>query len=380
MDKPPFSHSPSVPLALIIDLDALAHNYHSLCSFLKKDTLCAAVLKANAYGMGIKEAASRLYQEGCRHFFLAHLSEAIQLKEFVGQDSTIYVLTGLRQGDEEVYIRYNLTPVLNDLFQIRTWNAFAQSKQASLKAAFHFDTGMARTGIPPDIVKNLGLLDLSHIEIVCVMSHLACAYQPSHPMNEVQRLSFDELRERFPFALGSLANSGGMFLNRAYHYQMVRPGLALTGCHSLMLPGDYKLKPVLKAYAQILQINQIERGQSIGYDATFITSRASRIALVGVGYADGYLRNLSNRGEVYFKGQKLPVIGRVSMDLITVDVTDIPIHTIYPGEWVELFGDNLSADEVAEKAGTISYELFTRLGPRFERFYVGASEAHEAAA
>jgi alanine racemase len=379
VDKIHFPYPPSVPLALLIDLDAVAHNYRTLCSFLKKGTLCAVILKANAYGMGIKEVAPLLYQIGCRHFFVAYISEAIELTNLVGHDSSIFVLTGLRQGDEEVYTRYNLIPVLSDIGQVQAWNNFAHTKKQCLKAALHFDTGMTRTGLFPDEVKNLELRTLSHTEIVCVMSHLSCPYQPTHPMNAAQRLSFDELRGRFPFAMGSLANSGGLCLGRSYHYDMVRPGLALTGCPTAVPVGDYKLKPVLKAYAQILQINQIQQGEPVGYGATFIAPRPSRIATVGVGYADGYLRCLSNRGEVYFKGQRLPIVGTVSMDLLTIDVTDVPIEAIQCGEWVELFGDNLLADEVAEKARTLSYELFTRLGSRFERFYVQAQQARKAA-
>ncbi|MBI2707380.1 MAG: alanine racemase [Proteobacteria bacterium] len=369
-----FPYPSSVPLALVTDLDAVAHNYRTLCSYVKKGTLCATVLKANAYGMGVKEVAARLYHEGCRHFFMAHLSEAIELKSFVGDDSLIYVLTDLRQGDEELYTLYNLIPILSSLSQIQIWNAFSQRKQKCLKAALHFDTGMTRTGLTPRVVKNLELLTLSHIEIVCVMSHLACPYQPTNPMNEAQRLSFDELRARFPFALGSLANSGGVCLGQPYHYDLIRPGIALTGCPSSIPVGDYKLRPVLKAYAQVLQINEIQRGESVGYDTTFIAARPSRIATLGVGYADGYSRSLSNRGEVYFGGQRLPVVGRVSMDLITIDITDVPMDKIHCRDWVELFGDNLLAHEVAEKAGTISNELFTRLGSRFERFYVGATQ------
>lgn len=375
-----FPYPSSVPLALITDLDAVAHNYHALRSYLKKGTLCATVLKANAYGMGVKEVAARLYHEGCRHFFMAHLSEAIELKNCVGHDSFIYVLTDLRQGDEELYAFYNLIPILSSLSQIQLWNAFSQRKQKCYKAVLHFDTGMTRTGLTPQVIKNLELLALSHIEIVCVMSHLACPYQPTHPMNEAQRLSFDELRERFPFALGSFANSGGICLGRPYHYDLVRAGIALTGCRSSIPLGDYKLKPVLKAYAQILQINEIQRGESVGYDTTFIAARPSRIATLGVGYADGYSRNLSNRGEVYFGGQRLPVVGRVSMDLITIDITDVTTDKIHCGDWVELFGDNLLAHEVAETAGTISNELFTRLGSRFERFYIGATQQERVVA
>ncbi|HBG33983.1 MAG TPA: alanine racemase, partial [Holosporales bacterium] len=198
-------------------------------------------------------------------------------------------------------------------------------------------------------------------------------------MNETQRDLFDKLRKRFPFALASLANSGGFFLGPKYHYDIVRAGLALTGSYAAIFQIKAPLKPVIKAYAQILQLNEVSAGDSIGYDATFIASRASRIATLGVGYADGYLRSLSNRGEVYFSGTRVPVAGRVSMDLMTIDVTDIPSSKIKAGDWVELFGDNLSIDAVAEKAGTVPWELLTSLGPRYERFYLSNQHEQEVA-
>ncbi|MBS0271729.1 MAG: alanine racemase [Proteobacteria bacterium] len=374
-----FPHAPSVPLALFIDLDAIAHNYRSLSSELKKGVICGTVLKANAYGLGVKEVSTRLYQEGCRQFFVAHLTEAIELQCFIGNDASIYVLNGLREGDEKVYTHYNLIPVLSDLRQIRAWNTYAKEHRQCLKAALHFDTGMTRTGLAPYDIKHLGLKDLSHTEIVCVMSHLACTYQASHPMNDAQRVAFDALCKRFPFALASLATSGGRFLGPEYHYNLTRIGLALTGCRTADPRGQSQLKTAIKAYAQILQINEIPRGDSVGYDASFIASRASRIATLGVGYADGYLRSLSNRGEVYFDGYKLPVVGKVSMDLLTIDITDIPSNRIHCGDWVELFGDNISIDDLAQKAETIPWELLTRIGSRFERFYVNTQKTKEAA-
>jgi alanine racemase len=366
-------------LALIVDLDAIAHNYRTIRSHMKKGALCGAVLKANAYGMGVREVSARLYQEGCKHFFVAHLSEAIELKACVGQDASIYVLNGLRRGDEEVYAHYNLIPVLGDPLQIHVWNSFCQHKDQSLKAALHFDTGLVRTGLSEKAIQGLGLLQVSHMEIVCIMSHLACTYQTNHSMNEIQRVLFEELKKRFPFALSSFAGSGAIFLNSSYHFDLIRPGIALTGCRSAIPYGEYTLKPALKAYAQVLQINDVPQGVSIGYDVTFITPRASRIATIGVGYADGYFRSLSNRGEVYFEGYKLPIVGRISMDLMTIDVTDLPSHKIGIGNWVELFGDHLWASNVAETAGTVTWELFTRLGPRFERFYVNSLRAKEVA-
>jgi alanine racemase len=184
---------------------------------------------------------------------VAHLPEAIELQCFVGRDVSIFVLNGLREGDEEVYAHYHLIPVLSDFKQIQRWNTFAKTKNACLRAALHFDTGMTRTGISLRETNDLSISDLSHTEIVCVMSHLACAYQEKHPMNEVQRLSFEVLRSRFPFALASLSGSGGAFLGHEYHYDLLRVGLALTGCRSAVIRGEYTLKPSLKAYAQVLQ-------------------------------------------------------------------------------------------------------------------------------
>lgn len=379
MDNSLFPHSPSSTLALKIDLKALVHNYHHLCSHLKAKTQCGAVLKADAYGMGLQSIAPCLYQEGCRHFFVAHLQEAFDLKSYVGNDSHIYVLNGLRRGDEELYALHDLIPILGDPYQIHLWNSFCQRKQKSLKAALHFDTGITRTGLSSKATESLGLLQVSHMEIVCVMSHLTCAYDPSHPMNKAQYALFDTYRKRFPFALGSLSGSGGVFLDPSYHYDLVRPGLALTGCRSAVPIGPYCLKPVVKAYAQVLQMHEISVGDSVGYNKTFIASRPSRIATLGVGYADGYLRSLSNAGEIYFKGQKLPVVGNVSMDLTAIDVTDVPGDKIYPGDWVELFGENLLIDDLAEKANTIPWEILTRLGPRFERFYTQEQTKTEAA-
>jgi len=379
MVKLPFSHTPSVSLALAIDLEALAHNYRTLRSGLKKGTHCAAVLKANAYGMGVKETSIRLYQEGCRHFFTAHLAEALELQCYIPKDVFIYVLNGLRKGEEKVYAHYNIIPVLGDLEQVHHWNTFSKTQTECQRAALHFDTGMTRTGISARELKNLELSRFSHTEIVCILSHLACAYQAGHPMNEAQRLTFDALRKRFPFALASFSGSGGFFLGPKYHYDIVRAGLALTGCATAISQGTAPLKPVVKAYAQILQINTIARGDSVGYDATFIASRASQIATVGVGYADGYLRSLSNRGEVYVAGIKAPVVGKVSMDLLTIDVTDLPPGLIHCGDWVELFGDHLPIDDLAQKADTIPWELLTSLGARYERFYLNNQQEQEVA-
>ena len=217
MIKPKFPHQPSVPLVLMVDLDAVAHNYQVLSKRVKKGTICAAVLKANAYGMGVREVATRLYHEGCRHFFVAFLSEAIELKSFVGKDASIYVLNGLRRGDEEVYAHYDLIPVLGDPLQIHIWNTFCQNKNENLRAVLHYDTGLIRTGLSEKAMEALGLLQVSHMEIVCIMSHMVCAYHASHPMNDKQRMAFAELKRAFPLCALQLSNSSALFLNEHYH-------------------------------------------------------------------------------------------------------------------------------------------------------------------
>lgn len=369
---------PASSFAVVVDLEALTHNYQYICSKLPNITQCAGMVKADAYGCGMGLVAEALEDAGCKHFFVANIAEGMDLRRIVDEDSTIYVLSGLIDGEQESYLEHDLIPVLNSLYQVISWNDFAKTKRDFLPAILHIDTGITRTGINSSELDRISLTHVSNTEIRYVMSHLACAYDPGHTMNDKQLQKFDKWRRRFHIAPASLANSGGVFLGSAYHMDMVRPGIAIYGS----LPGfpqeAKNLKAVVKAYAQVLQVQEVPQGTTVGYDATFVTSRASRIATLGVGYADGYHRILSNRGQVYVGGRFVPVVGRISMDLMTIDVTDLPGGFVAAGDWVELMGEHITVDMLANLAGTASWELLTGFNTtRAHRYYTSYGQTTE---
>lgn len=369
MHKIKLPFTPLSPSAIVIDLEAVAHNYKALQDKVGPNTKCAAVVKADAYGLGMSMVSTTLQDMGCRKFFVASIDEGIDLRSILGDGPAIYVLSGLRANEEEEYLSHDLIPVLSDLSQVQRWNGYAKIKGFPLPAILHMDTGMMRTGLKPDETAQLGLNHVSDLELKYVMSHLACAYEPHNPMNQQQLETFDNWRRSYPIAPASLANSGGIFLGERYHMDMVRPGLALYGGSLPRLAEPGLFKPAVKVYAQVLQTGHIQPGQSVGYDGTFTANRPTRIATLGIGYADGYLRSLSNRGSVYLCGHKIPVIGRVSMDLITVDITDVPEGACVPGDWAEVIGEQILLDDVARAAETAPWELLTSLSTRSHRFY-----------
>jgi alanine racemase len=313
--------------------------------------------------------APALAAAGCRHFFVAQASEGLEIRRLLPDQAMVYVLNGVLEGEAEPLIAGNLAPVLNDLGQVDRWSAVARRLGRRLPCIVHFDTGMSRLGLSPAEAERLardagalGVLDLRY-----VMSHLACADEPDHPLNAQQRTEFAALAARFPACKASLANSSGIFLGPDYHFDLVRPGCALYGIN----PTPGRPNPVRQAArldGKIVQIRDVDPPGSVGYGATHRLARRTRIATVAVGYADGWLRTLSNRGFAYHGDVRVPFIGRVSMDLITLDVSTAPAARV--GEAVELMGDRLPVDEVATLAGTIGYEVLTRLGRRLARQYV----------
>ncbi len=338
---------------------------------------CGAVVKADAYGLGMAQAAPALARVGCKTFFVATLGEGGALRQLL-PDVTIYVFAGLMPGTAEQYRKHDLRPVLNSAEEIREWAVFSAGAEGErLACAVHIDSGMNRLGLSANEVDEVAALrDLwSAFTLSLVMSHLACADEPKHPKSEAQRNVFDRLRARLPTAPASLANSAGILLGRAYTYDLVRPGIALYGgkpCATDKNP----FKPAVHLKGRILQVRNAAAGETIGYGATRSLKRASRIAIVSVGYADGFFRSLSNKdGEkglaVYIAAHAAPILGRVSMDLITVDVSDVPERLARRGEWVELIGPNVPAQELAHYAGTIDYEVLTNLGRRAFRRYIG---------
>jgi alanine racemase len=359
---------------LRIDLDALRANWARLNQATGKAE-CAGVVKADAYGLGLEPIARALTQEGCRTFFVATLDEGRRTRE-VQPGAAIYVLDGLLPRAETHYSGFDLRPVLSSRLEIDDWAAFCRSLGRPLPAAVHIDTGINRLGMPAE-VKQLACEPsvFTQFELALVVSHLACADEPDNPMNQVQRAEFDRLRAMLPPAPASLSNSGGVFLSPDYHYDLVRPGIALYGGRAHQ-GGPNPMRPVVTLSAKVLQVREVGVGETVGYGAIWRVERPSRIATIACGYADGFLRALSgptgHPGPVGYIGPyPVPVIGRVSMDLISVDVTEVPEGLAQRGAWVEVMGERVTVDDLTDRAGTIGYELLSRLSPRVHRIYVG---------
>ncbi len=354
---------------LTIDLDAVAENYRRL-SARSGAAECAAMVKANAYGVGIDHVAPAIARAGCHKFFTASLDEAVRLRT-LAPEIDIAVLNGVMAGEEETFDRHRLVPVLNDLGQIERW-ARRGLNDKPRAAIIHLDTGMCRLGLPPDEVDRLAdePARLDGLDLRLVMSHLACAEDPAHAMNEAQRKLFEVQRARLPAAPASLANSAGIFFGAEYHLDMVRPGIALYGSNPLQ-DAPNPMVEVVRLQSKITQLRDVDSPQTVGYGAAHRVAGPGRIATVPVGYADGYLRSLSGRAFAAIGDTRVPLVGRVSMDLITLDVSTLPPGRAEIGTTVDLIGGPCPIDEVAGWAGSIANEFLTGLGSRYARRYVG---------
>jgi len=358
---------------LDIDLDAAAWNYRRLCRALGPSA-CAAVVKADAYGLGAARLAPAFARAGARCFFVASLDEGVALRPILDDagvaGATIYVLNGPLPGTEADFRAFGLRPVLNSLGDLDLWRRASDQAGTALPAALHVDTGMSRLGLPESELAVLAHdpARLEGIALSLVMSHLACADTPDHPENKAQQHRFDAARAALPAIPASLANSSGIFLGPGYHFALARPGVALYGVNPT--PGrDNPMRRVVRLRGRVLQVRQIDAPRGVGYGAAFRAGRRMRIATVAAGYADGLLRSVSNRGQVIYRGRCLPIVGRVSMDSITVDVTDLPEDAPMPGDFVEILGDAHDVDALAAEAGTVGYEMLTALGGRYHRRY-----------
>jgi alanine racemase len=360
---------------LTIDLAAIEANWRTLSS-RTVPIECAAVIKADGYGCGLEPVATRLAKAGCKTFFVADLAEGRRVRA-IARDAVVYVLNGLLPHTAQAFADANLRPVINGPAELAEWDAFAASGWRG-GAALHVDTGMNRLGLSPDeAVAVSSRVQLENHGFTLLMSHLACAETPSHPMNDGQIRMFRELRILFRGVSSSLANSSGIFLGGGtVHCDLVRPGMALFGCNPT--PGQSNpMKPVVELKGRILQVREVKRGDTVGYGGAFTAQRASRVAILAVGYADGFLRSAAGDrnkppAQVIVAGKRCPLAGRVSMDLISVDVTDVPDGRARRGDFATLIGGDLGIDELAASFGTIGYEVLTRLGRRFHRVYKGA--------
>lgn len=362
---------------LSIDLGALQSNYRALSRKAGK-AVCGAAVKGNAYGLGVNPIAKALWDAGCRHFFVARPVEGEDLRALL-PEAVIYVLDGLFPGQAEFYAGNGLCPALISLDEVREWAAFGRRYGRALPCAIHVDTGINRLGLTIEEFDELLSDDFlrSGIDITLLMSHLACADDPHHPLNKTQAKRFSALRKKLPGIPASLANSSGIFLGKSFTHDLCRPGIALYGGNPT--PGRKNpMKAVAKLEGTVLQVREVKKGDTVGYSATWKAPRDSRIAILGAGYKDGVPRHLSSRqkdgpAQVFVAGKRCPVVGRISMDMMAVDVTALPVSKTVRGTRAEIIGPHLLIDEVAGWAGTISYELLTRLGSRYARLYSGTA-------
>lgn len=339
---------------LDIDLAALCANYRRLALATPK-AAAAAVVKCDAYGLGAEAVGRALRRrENCRTFFVAYSEEGAALRTTLGPDAEIFVFNGPFPEFLRTYSDFNLTPVLNSLDQATLWAA----EMGGAPAALHIDTGMHRLGVPPAVLG--AVRAINSLNITLVMSHLACASDVSNALNERQRTAFSSLAEQFPNARKSLASSGGALIGEQFGFDMVRLGVGIYGVSPLD-DGASGIAPVATLTAPVIQVHSMKAGETVGYGASFTARRNSALATISLGYGDGYPRSASNMGAAFLAGVHCPIVGRVSMDLIVLDITDAPVRP-KTGDRAEFFGPNLSIDKAAGACGTIGYELLTDIG------------------
>jgi alanine racemase len=359
---------------LTIDLAAVESNWKRLAG-LTVPVECAAVVKADGYGCGLEPVTRTLHRAGCRTFFVADVAEGRRART-VAPDATIYVLNGVMPGSAQAFAADHLRPVINSTTELAEWDAFVATKNWRGGAALHVDTGMNRLGITVEEAAAIApRLQSENHGFTLVMSHLACAESPDHPMNARQLRLFRDIRMAYRGVASSLANSSGIFLGERAYCDLVRPGVALYGVNPT--PGKANpMRRVVEVKGRIIQVRTIDKGETVGYGAAFTAGRTSRIAIIAVGYADGFLRSAGTaRGkpaaEVIVAGKRCPLAGRVSMDVLAVDVTDVAEGAVRRGDFATLIGDRVSVDDLAAGMGTIGYEVLTDLGRRYHRLYKG---------
>jgi len=359
---------------LTIDLAAIEANWRAL-GRRAMPAECAAVVKADGYGLGLEPVAKRLAKAGCKSFFVADLGEARRLRAAL-PDQAIYVLDGLLPNTAAVFAEINARPVIGSLVELAEWDAFCSAQKWTGGAALHVDTGMNRLGISANDAAALApRIRAENHGITLLMSHLACADQPDNPLNQKQMALFREVRLLYRGIPSSIAASSGIFLGNPAHCDMVRPGAALYGVNPT--PGKSNpMQPVVELKAHVLTVRNVGKGETVGYGGVWTARHASRLAILAAGYADGYLRSASATDEapgsdVMIAGKRCPVVGRVSMDLMAVDISTLPDKAVRRGDLVTLIGDDVTLDDVGNKAGTIGYEILTSLGRRYHRVYRG---------
>ncbi|MEP0407883.1 alanine racemase [Roseibium sp.] len=367
---------------LTIDRDAIAANWSLLKGLLKPGTACAATIKADAYGTGTTSTAQRLWAAGCTTFFVALPEEGALVRSAL-PDATVYVLGGLFSGAATDLAAGNLIPVLNCIAEVQEWADFCKGENRAFPAALQLNTGMNRLGMDPDEFADvMAQKDLTgSFDIALLMTHLACGSDPEAPLNRQQLNTFIAATQPFDHLPRSMANSAGVFLGPDYHFDLARPGISLYGGKALDTAANV-MNPVAMVEARVMQLRHVPKGQTIGYGGAETVTRDSKVALVAAGYADGLHRRAGSSddrpgGFGVIGNHKVPLIGRVSMDMIALDVTDVPDDAVARGSFVEMLGPNVAASDLAAYAETIDYEYLTGLGRRYYRRYAALPAPQE---
>lgn len=356
----------------IIDLDNVAYNYHKIKNELAKNAVVSAVVKGNSYGFGAVPISERLYKEGCRHFFVATINEGIEVRNVLpNEDAEIFVLSGVLPNTEQLFLQYNLIPVLNNWEQYDLWMDEAKKLGKKLDAIVHVDTGMSRNGFMEEDEKHKYANIRNNLNLPFVMSHLACADDVLSEMNQKQLQRFREILKKFGNPKACLSATNGIFLGNDYQFDMVRPGKGLYG-FSIREDMIGTVKPVMDIFSRIVQVNHLKKGDTVGYGSTFTADKDMTSVTIGMGYSDGFMRKFSGFGYGFLGGQKLPMIGRISMDYIVLDASSVDEKYLELGDWVALTrSSDYTLEKWALELGTIPHEISCRLGERVKRIYIG---------
>lgn len=364
--------APQVLSVAVINLDNIAYNYHKVEDVLAKGSIASAVVKGNSYGFGAVPISKRLYKEGCRNFFVATIDEGIEIRNTLPDENVkIFVLSGVFENTEDILLKYKLVPVVNNWVQADLWVKKAQTLNKKLDVAVHVDTGMSRNGFLEEDEERSIQDILNNLNLLFVMSHLACADDVSSEMNKKQLERFKAALKKFGNPMSCLSATNGIFLGKDYQFDMVRPGKAIYGfCIREDMIGV--VKPVMDIFSRIVQVNHLKKGDTIGYGSTFIAPRDMTSVTIGIGYSDGFMRKFSGFGGGFLGGKRLPMVGRISMDYITLDASEVDEKYLKLGNWVALtHSPDYTIEKWALELGTIPHEITCRLGGRVEKIYIG---------
>lgn len=362
--------SPKDLTVAVIDLDCVAENYRTIESTVGEKVAVAAVVKADSYGFGAIKISQKLWSIGCRRFFVATINEAIDLRSAsLSKDAEIYVLCGVLSGTEQLFVDNALIPVITNKYFADLWMEHAKSINKKLPAVIHVDTGMSRNGFSINEISKYHDELFEKLDIKFVMSHLACAGTPEHIMNDIQLQKFIDCKHIFGNVKYSLSATNGIFLGDKYHFDIVRPGKSLYG-FAIRQDMIGNFKPVIDIYSRIVHTCDINIGDSVGYGSTFVAQRRTKTITIGMGYADGFMRKFSGFGHGFLCGKKIPIIGRISMDYIVLDATDVK-GEYGIGDFVGLTSEDETLEKWALELNTIPHEIACRLGPRVHKIYIG---------